>query len=184
MPPWPAPRTSLPASPTSRAWNITGRCCRARCSRASTLRASFLPRYSRGDSSFPGPDFLADLIFRRAKYISPSDNIMSPCTAKLNALRNKQVGKYVALPATFASWSLLFSPWFLEELTEIVPKLAGSSQSRSSPRPQLRNWTAIASSAISPLVCRKQTNGRLTANGHNRTVYLPSSRGPVFLSFG
>ncbi|KAF9881163.1 hypothetical protein CkaCkLH20_01313 [Colletotrichum karsti] len=26
-------------------------------------------------------------------YISPSDNIMSPCTAKLNALRNKQVGK-------------------------------------------------------------------------------------------
>lgn len=28
-------------------------------------------------------------------YISPSDEIMSPCTAKLNALRNKQVGKYV-----------------------------------------------------------------------------------------
>ncbi|EON98689.1 putative spo12-like protein [Phaeoacremonium minimum UCRPA7] len=27
------------------------------------------------------------------QYISPSDNIMSPCTAKLNALRNKQVGK-------------------------------------------------------------------------------------------
>ncbi|TDZ22565.1 hypothetical protein Cob_v004495 [Colletotrichum orbiculare MAFF 240422] len=26
-------------------------------------------------------------------YISPSDNLMSPCTAKLNALRNKQVGK-------------------------------------------------------------------------------------------
>ncbi|KAH8663986.1 hypothetical protein BX600DRAFT_463391 [Xylariales sp. PMI_506] len=26
-------------------------------------------------------------------YISPSDNIMSPCTAKLNALRNKQVSK-------------------------------------------------------------------------------------------
>lgn len=30
-------------------------------------------------------------------YISPSDEIMSPCTAKLNALRNKQVGKYVSL---------------------------------------------------------------------------------------
>lgn len=29
-------------------------------------------------------------------YISPSDEIMSPCTAKLNALRNKQVGKYVS----------------------------------------------------------------------------------------
>lgn len=27
------------------------------------------------------------------QYISPSDNIMSPCTAKLNAFRNKQVGK-------------------------------------------------------------------------------------------
>ncbi|KAK3325412.1 hypothetical protein B0H66DRAFT_123235 [Apodospora peruviana] len=28
-----------------------------------------------------------------SKYISPSDNIMSPCTAKLSAFRNKQVGK-------------------------------------------------------------------------------------------
>lgn len=27
------------------------------------------------------------------KYISPSDTIMSPCTAKLSAYRNKQVGK-------------------------------------------------------------------------------------------
>ncbi|EEY14073.1 hypothetical protein HYQ45_012384 [Verticillium longisporum] len=27
------------------------------------------------------------------QYISPSDNIMSPCSAKLNALRNKQIGK-------------------------------------------------------------------------------------------
>ncbi|KAK5662759.1 hypothetical protein OQA88_6166 [Cercophora sp. LCS_1] len=26
-------------------------------------------------------------------YISPSDTIMSPCTAKLSAFRNKQVGK-------------------------------------------------------------------------------------------
>ncbi|KIN06195.1 hypothetical protein OIDMADRAFT_17207 [Oidiodendron maius Zn] len=26
-------------------------------------------------------------------YISPSDNIMSPCTAKLSAYRSKQVGK-------------------------------------------------------------------------------------------
>ncbi|KAL0943917.1 uncharacterized protein CTRU02_201804 [Colletotrichum truncatum] len=32
-------------------------------------------------------------IDRSKTYISPSDNIMSPCTAKLNALRNKQVGK-------------------------------------------------------------------------------------------
>lgn len=34
-------------------------------------------------------------------YISPSDEIMSPCTAKLNALRNKQVGKYVSIPPHF-----------------------------------------------------------------------------------
>ncbi|KAK2019503.1 hypothetical protein LZ32DRAFT_598174 [Colletotrichum eremochloae] len=33
-------------------------------------------------------------VFDRSKtYISPSDDIMSPCTAKLSALRNKQVGK-------------------------------------------------------------------------------------------
>lgn len=42
-------------------------------------------------------DFSSDaLVSSRSgnKYISPSDEIMSPCTAKLNALRNKQVGKY------------------------------------------------------------------------------------------
>ncbi|KAG5943974.1 hypothetical protein E4U59_007728 [Claviceps monticola] len=26
-------------------------------------------------------------------YVSPSDNIMSPCTAKINALRNKHINK-------------------------------------------------------------------------------------------
>jgi hypothetical protein len=40
---------------------------------------------------------LSSVALRRLRqnkqYISPSDNIMSPCTAKLNALRNKQVGK-------------------------------------------------------------------------------------------
>ncbi|GKT49151.1 uncharacterized protein ColSpa_09332 [Colletotrichum spaethianum] len=34
-----------------------------------------------------------DVLDRSKTYISPSDNIMSPCTAKLSALRNKQVGK-------------------------------------------------------------------------------------------
>lgn len=34
------------------------------------------------------------------QYVSPSDNIMSPCTAKINALRNKHVSKYVYLPRT------------------------------------------------------------------------------------
>ncbi|KAI3527708.1 uncharacterized protein CCOS01_00912 [Colletotrichum costaricense] len=37
---------------------------------------------------------LNSIVLNRSKtYISPSDNIMSPCTAKLSALRNKQVGK-------------------------------------------------------------------------------------------
>ncbi|RKF63087.1 putative spo12-like protein [Erysiphe neolycopersici] len=30
---------------------------------------------------------------QKATYVSPSDTIMSPCTAKLSAYRNKQVGK-------------------------------------------------------------------------------------------
>ncbi|KAL2760774.1 hypothetical protein ACRALDRAFT_1066774 [Sodiomyces alcalophilus JCM 7366] len=30
---------------------------------------------------------------RTKQYISPSDNIMSPCTAKLNAFRSKKIGK-------------------------------------------------------------------------------------------
>jgi hypothetical protein len=37
---------------------------------------------------------------RGQTYISPSDNIMSPCTAKLSAFRSKQVGKYVIFPET------------------------------------------------------------------------------------
>ncbi|KAL1836839.1 hypothetical protein VTJ49DRAFT_4603 [Mycothermus thermophilus] len=35
-------------------------------------------------------------------FISPSDNIMSPCTAKLSAFRNKQVGKKVKPKSLFA----------------------------------------------------------------------------------
>lgn len=36
-----------------------------------------------------------DHIFLRAKqaYVSPSDTIMSPCTAKLSAYKSKQFGK-------------------------------------------------------------------------------------------
>ncbi|EQL01567.1 spo12-like protein [Ophiocordyceps sinensis CO18] len=30
---------------------------------------------------------------RSSKYVSPSDNIMSPCSAKINALRNKHAAK-------------------------------------------------------------------------------------------
>ncbi|KAK4204331.1 hypothetical protein QBC40DRAFT_261809 [Triangularia verruculosa] len=38
-------------------------------------------------------------------YISPSDNLMSPCTAKLSAFRNKQVGKNVKPKSLFAQAS-------------------------------------------------------------------------------
>ncbi len=46
---------------------------------------------------FP-PNAASDARTQQQQYISPSDNIMSPCTAKLNAPRNKQVGKYVVSP--------------------------------------------------------------------------------------
>lgn len=36
---------------------------------------------------------LTDAVFRTKQYVSPSDNIMSPCTAKINALRNKHASK-------------------------------------------------------------------------------------------
>lgn len=36
------------------------------------------------------------------KYISPSDNIMSPCTQKLSALRGKQFGKFVSRLSFFS----------------------------------------------------------------------------------
>ncbi len=43
-------------------------------------------------------DLGANLIFCSSskQYVSPSDNITSPCTAKINALRNKQVSKLVS----------------------------------------------------------------------------------------
>lgn len=40
---------------------------------------------------------------RNNKYISPSDNIMSPCTAKINALRNKHASKFVFLSSPILS---------------------------------------------------------------------------------
>lgn len=44
----------------------------------------------------PSPaDAVADHVRapRDKKFVSPSDDIMSPCTAKLSKLRNKQVSK-------------------------------------------------------------------------------------------
>lgn len=52
-------------------------------------------RRCRLDEDFTGSDAGRQLpsANRSGNYVSPSDEIMSPCTAKLNALRNKQVGK-------------------------------------------------------------------------------------------
>lgn len=49
----------------------------------------------RPNEDFAGSDAGALPLSNRSgnNYVSPSDEIMSPCTAKLNALRNKQVGK-------------------------------------------------------------------------------------------
>ncbi|RDL35241.1 Uncharacterized protein BP5553_07172 [Venustampulla echinocandica] len=41
----------------------------------------------------------------KQSYVSPSDNIMSPCTAKLSAYRNKQIGKAVKPKSLFAKTS-------------------------------------------------------------------------------
>lgn len=48
---------------------------------------------------------------RAKQYVSPSDNIMSPCSAKISALRNKQVNKYVCSKAALA-----FSPQRLSDV--------------------------------------------------------------------
>ncbi|OAA72517.1 Spo12 [Cordyceps fumosorosea ARSEF 2679] len=39
------------------------------------------------------PTNKALMVFSTKQYVSPSDNIMSPCSAKISALRNKQVNK-------------------------------------------------------------------------------------------
>ncbi|KAJ2905303.1 hypothetical protein MKZ38_005816 [Zalerion maritima] len=50
-----------------------------------------------GGANNKKPNSRADIVLIRERqkqqYISPSDNIMSPCTAKLTALRTKQAGK-------------------------------------------------------------------------------------------
>lgn len=38
---------------------------------------------------------LTNIVNRTKTYVSPSDNIMSPCTAKITALRNKHASKSV-----------------------------------------------------------------------------------------
>lgn len=51
-------------------------------------------KYERPSTAAHTQQGLTTLPYNRSQqYISPSDNIMSPCTAKLTALRNKQIGK-------------------------------------------------------------------------------------------
>jgi hypothetical protein len=38
---------------------------------------------------------MTNTVNRAKTYVSPSDNIMSPCTAKITALRNKHASKSV-----------------------------------------------------------------------------------------
>jgi len=63
----------------------------------SVQRLSFFPPNTRNGASLTHPERPRWTFYpynrQNKQYVSPSDNIMSPCTAKLTALRNKQVGK-------------------------------------------------------------------------------------------
>lgn len=62
---------------------------------AFTLCHHHHPQARRNDAQvFRDSDARFHLSRSGNNYISPSDEIMSPCTAKLSAMRNKQVGKY------------------------------------------------------------------------------------------
>ncbi|KAF3077045.1 hypothetical protein CFAM422_000200 [Trichoderma lentiforme] len=58
------------------------------------------------------------------QYVSPSDTIMSPCTAKLSALRSKQVTKYVRpsnfIPNALKATTISTTQNNFERLTESV----------------------------------------------------------------
>lgn len=64
-------------------------------------------------------------------YISPSDEIMSPCTAKLSAMRNKQVGKY-AIALAMSLCEICCSP-FLSQC-DIMLTMAFSPSHRVKPK--------------------------------------------------
>lgn len=74
-------------------------------SSASSPVPSLISDSSSARSASPAPSITAmprwpankTLVASTKQYVSPSDNIMSPCTAKINALRNKHVSKYVFL---------------------------------------------------------------------------------------
>lgn len=65
-------------------------------SSASSTSSSPSPTFTvLRDAPPPVPLANPRFAFSAKQYVSPSDNIMSPCSAKINALRNKQVTKYV-----------------------------------------------------------------------------------------
>lgn len=89
-----------------------------------------------------------DHVHSHTKYVSPSDNIMSPCTAKLSAFRSKQAGKYVYPSYLPTRTDVVFFTIFLSVmLTYHVFLTTGSSRSRSSPKRLLRNSRARRPSA-------------------------------------
>jgi len=96
---------------------------------------------------------LTSLIASSKTYVSPSDNIMSPCTAKLSAFRSKQVGKYVEFP------QLLRSPHTQDLLTNVYS--TESSPSPSSPRRRLRNSRAMAGFYLAASRPRRSSPRRL-----------------------
>jgi hypothetical protein len=86
---------------------------------------------------------------------------MSPCTAKLSAFRSKQVGKYVITPSNPNQSKPNQTNAGISQLTD-ASMTTEASQSRSSPRHQLRNSrpaasTAMRSSAASPRLGRYKT---------------------------
>lgn len=68
---------------------------------SSSSSSSFSIPSSSPSSASPTPSITAmprfptnkSLVASTKQYVSPSDNIMSPCSAKINALRNKHVSK-------------------------------------------------------------------------------------------
>lgn len=129
-------------------------------------------RHRRPNEDFTGSDAgkLPSANRSGNNYISPSDEIMSPCTAKLNALRNKQVGKYVSLACPS-------SPAAEREKTMLNRVAsAGSSPSPSSPRHRLRGCKARRPcSALRPPLLPLSLPTRSRERSEHSSLHLFSS---------
>ncbi|EJP68634.1 BNS1 protein [Beauveria bassiana ARSEF 2860] len=96
--------TSSDASSCSASFSSSSSCSATTTSSSSTSSLSPVPSLISDSSSCapsPTPSITAlprlptnkNLVASTQQYVSPSDNIMSPCSAKINALRNKHVSK-------------------------------------------------------------------------------------------